>query len=511
MPDDESYKNALTEWQEARATISKCEECLDGLRRYGFTVIAGLLAVDAIQSYINLGNPAKIGLIVITIAFIIGLYLLDVYYQRIIEAATIRARILETTVLNFELNETLSERFEHEGLKTYIKWIYIGFILIAVLIGIMVVISAVPSPLTTSINSSINTTSSNSGIPSNNSTFVNSTSTNIIDSGTLLTNVTNTSTSSTNVTNTNTSSTDETNTNTSSTTIENSSIRSTTEATYKDWSLIQKNDKKGILLFISVISFFIFLIITYVIMRIKSQKTDNKSQKADNNRIISPTIISSIYVFLFMSLVTFVFVTIAYYITPNLNYEINIVSILIFIIAIIGGIGAYVINLFSEISINTLKSERLELPDNSGDWIIDRVSCRINEKVKITITNLDEKLIEFALGDTFCDIESNDGKYKLNIKIEKITIPKVEKITIPKYGTYSLLWDTSKPGDTGTVVEEGIYRIKPRGFHYPLRRVIVVSGSAKQEELTVTKGNWTVTKGEGEFTVSKNEENRISL
>lgn len=117
---------------------------------------------------------------------------------------------------------------------------------------------------------------------------------------------------------------------------------------------------------------------------------------------------------------------------------------------------------------------------------------------------MDEKLIEFALGDTFCDIKSNDGKYKLNIKVEKITIPKVEKITIPKYGTYSLLWDTSKPGDTGIVVEEGIYRIKPRGFHYPLRRTIVVSGSEKQGEPTVTKG-------EGEFTVAKDEENRIIL
>ncbi|HII01165.1 TPA: hypothetical protein HA351_05795, partial [Methanosarcinaceae archaeon] len=275
MPDDESYKNALTEWKEARATISKCDECLDGLRRYGFTVIAGLLAIDAIQSYINLGNPAKLGLIVITIAFIIGLYILDIYYQRIIEAATIRARILETTVLNFELNETLSDRFELEDLKKYIKWIYIGFILIAVLIGITVVISAAPSPLTTtSINSSINTTSSNSNIPSNisvNSTLVHSTSTNMVDSGTLFTNVTNTSTSSTKVTNTSTSSTK----------VVNSSTLSTTGASYKDWSLIQENDEKVIFLLGSIIVFFIVLFIKTKYLN--PQKHDNNSQKSNNN------------------------------------------------------------------------------------------------------------------------------------------------------------------------------------------------------------------------------------
>ncbi|AKB24910.1 hypothetical protein MSMTP_1441 [Methanosarcina sp. MTP4] len=477
MPDDESYKNALTEWKEARATISKCDECLDGLRRYGFTVITGLLAVDAIQSYIKLGNPAKIGLIVITIAFIIGLYILDIYYQRIIEAATIRARILETTVLNFELNETLSDRFEQEDLKKYIKWIYIGFILIAVLIGIMVVISAAPSPLTTtSINSSINTTSSNSGIPSNisvNSTLVHSTSTNIVDSGTLSTKVVNSSTLSTN----------ETNTSTSSTKVVNSSTLSTNEASYKDWSLIQENDKKGILLFISLIFLFIIMHNRY------------KSQKADDKRIILSTIIH-------MILVTFVFVTIAYYITPNLNYEVNIVSILIFILAIIGVIGAFFIELFTNIRINySVKTGKLKRESEYfEDWVIDRVSCKLNEKIRITVTNLDKKKeLKFNSNGAFCVITSEDKRYK-NGRYE-LTIDAKANIAIPKYGTYSCLWDTSQKDAAGNTPLDGIYRITPRDWKVPLRRTIVVSKGAKQEEPTVTgKWNSTVTKGKGEST-----------
>lgn len=473
MPDDESYKNALTEWQEARATISKCEECLDGLRRYGFTVIAGLLAVDAIQSYINLGNPAKIGLIVITIAFIIGLYLLDVYYQRIIEAATIRARILETTVLNFELNETLSERFEHEGLKTYIKWIYIGFILIAVLIGIMVVISAVPSPLTTSINSSINTTSSNSGIPSNISvnsssqsiTLVNSTSTNIVDSGTLSTKVTNSSTLSTKVTNSSTLSTNITNTNTSSTIIVNSSTLSTTEVIHKDRSFSQKYAPGIILL---ILLGFLYNFMSKFFKGIKEIIKE------------SPTIT-------FMFLVTSVFVIIGYYLIPNLNFEFSIV-IPILMLSFIGVIGAFFIELFTNMRLNTLKSGRLqpgmpqESSNNSGDWIIDKNSCILNEKIKITITNLNEEEIKFKPNETFCEIKSHDGKYNRTIKIDK----EAGEITIPKYGTYSCFWDTREPDDNGNKTVEGIYRIKPRRFLSPLRRAIVVSKGAKQGEPTVT-------------------------
>ncbi|HII01166.1 TPA: hypothetical protein HA351_05800 [Methanosarcinaceae archaeon] len=226
------------------------------------------------------------------------------------------------------------------------------------------------------------------------------------------------------------------------------------------------------------------------------------------------TIISSSFTGLLIFFGTLVFVTIAYYITPNLNYEINEVLILILILAISGAFGAFVINLFSEISLDTLKSERLrklprESSNNSGDWTIEKTSCRKNEKIKITITNLNEKPIEFKENDKFCDIElkktfsdteSNDDSYNLSIKVK-------EPITILRYGTYSLLWDTSKPDEKKREVVEGIYRITPHNFEYPLRRAIVVSGSAKQEGPKVTEGTWdstvTVTKGEGDSTVVK--------
>src|SRR5665647_912401 len=157
--DKSSNINALDEWKEARSTISRFDENLDGLRKYGYTVVAGLLAVDTIQSYIKFENPTKSGLIVITIAFIVSLHMLDVYYQRIIEAASIRAKIIESTVLNIELDNLISDIFELGKLSNYIRYIYTGFIVVAVLIGVVVVITAAPSPLTATLgNSSTNST-----------------------------------------------------------------------------------------------------------------------------------------------------------------------------------------------------------------------------------------------------------------------------------------------------------------------------------------------------------------
>lgn len=154
MVDRSYYTNAFDEWKETRSVIARFDGYLDGLRRYGFVFIAALLAANSIQAYSSFSNITKVFLSVITIAFIVGLYFLDVYYRRMIEAASIRARVLETAVLlDTELNEVTSDKFKKEKRQKYIKWIYIGFILIAVIVGVAVIVTAPKAPSSTLVNS----------------------------------------------------------------------------------------------------------------------------------------------------------------------------------------------------------------------------------------------------------------------------------------------------------------------------------------------------------------------
>lgn len=151
MGKEASDLNALEEWKITRSKISDFDNNLHDLRKYGLTFITGLLAANSLQAYLNFGSLTKFFIAVITIAIITVLYILDIYYQKISDAASIRARILETTILNMELNETINHRFQTENLFNYIKAVYVGFITITVAIGV-IIIAIAPSK---SINSSI--------------------------------------------------------------------------------------------------------------------------------------------------------------------------------------------------------------------------------------------------------------------------------------------------------------------------------------------------------------------
>ena len=125
-----SYGNSLDEWKEARAVLARFDENLHDLRKYGFIFLAALLAADSVQALLKLEENTRFALILITIAFIVTLRLLDHNYQRFQNAASIRARILET-ILNIELTETISERYKRNRLYWYIFSVYVGFVLIA--------------------------------------------------------------------------------------------------------------------------------------------------------------------------------------------------------------------------------------------------------------------------------------------------------------------------------------------------------------------------------------------
>ena len=132
-----SSDNTIEEWKEARSVLARFDENLHDLRKYGFSVLSAFLALDALQKMTSIDAGAKFGLIVVTMALIITLRLLDQDYQKLQGAASIRARILERS-LNFELTDTITDRYKRDNLYHFNFAIYCGFILIAIIIGLII-------------------------------------------------------------------------------------------------------------------------------------------------------------------------------------------------------------------------------------------------------------------------------------------------------------------------------------------------------------------------------------
>lgn len=130
---------------------------------------------------------------------------------------------------------------------------------------------------------------------------------------------------------------------------------------------------------------------------------------------------------------------------------------------------------------------------NKEDWIIDKLSCKQGDKVRITIINLSkEKKITFVKDDKVCDIlpqnkgvccTESHGQRVCESKLQednteelKRTIYANDRIEIPPHGIYSWLWDTTN------VLREGIYEIKPRERDYSLRRSVFVHKRTESDE-----------------------------
>jgi len=171
---------------------------------------------------------------------------------------------------------------------------------------------------------------------------------------------------------------------------------------------------------------------------------------------------------------------------PTVSFLINPVYIILVILA--GNFGILLIDIFWRnvfVDKSVKKMEVKNIPNgmllNYVDWIIDRYSCKKNEKVVITITNLGNQDIVIKENDKVCEVyeeghEDEVGYYSIMLPEEGINI------TIPSFGNYSFYWDTKN------VKAEGVYRIKPIAWPYPLRRSVFVHMQLRDEDLNKIEG-----------------------
>ena len=131
--------NFLEEWKPSVEMSSKFDEMLVDLRKYGFSIITGLITAGSFLGF-NVGgdsplnqlayaNILHIGVINVTMFLVVILFWLDLYYQNLLYGSVIRTRFLEFIRLRHRLSVYISGVYTGSSMHYMLYVIYAGFLL----------------------------------------------------------------------------------------------------------------------------------------------------------------------------------------------------------------------------------------------------------------------------------------------------------------------------------------------------------------------------------------------
>lgn len=150
------------EWAECRQTIARFDTILIDLRKYGFTIITGLLTAGSFLGFDTPTASLQVGVIIVTMVLIVVLYWMDIYYQNLLYGAVLRAIFLELFRLDRGLSKYVSGLYGRSGMGWLLHFLYGGIFIAAFILGMFAAtISENPEPpKQTEVNSNkINITS----------------------------------------------------------------------------------------------------------------------------------------------------------------------------------------------------------------------------------------------------------------------------------------------------------------------------------------------------------------
>jgi hypothetical protein len=141
---------SLDEWKECRSTIDRFDRLLVDVRKYGFTLLTGLLTAGAF-AFVKLDttpvpDAARVGISLVLMVLVLGLFTVDRYIEMLLRAAVTRARTLETA-LGLRLTHMLSSVAESVGTATWATWLYTLFVLSAIVPWVVSTATPWRSPL----------------------------------------------------------------------------------------------------------------------------------------------------------------------------------------------------------------------------------------------------------------------------------------------------------------------------------------------------------------------------
>jgi len=125
----------VEEWKECRTTIGRFDTLLVDLRKYGFTLITGLLTASSfwfssVAPKQGVLSATEAGVALVLTVLVVALFVLDRSYEVLLYAAVERGKLLEST-LQLGLSTELSVVAERTKTDTWASRTYALFIVAA--------------------------------------------------------------------------------------------------------------------------------------------------------------------------------------------------------------------------------------------------------------------------------------------------------------------------------------------------------------------------------------------
>jgi hypothetical protein len=136
--DDYDYTNYSDEWVKAREATDKFDGNLFDLRKYGFSILTGLITAGSFLGFSKPTQFIQVGVIIVTMVLVVILYWLDIYYQGLLYGAVFRTRFLEIFRLNRGLSIYISALYGASNLGPLLHFLYLGFLIGVLLLGLFV-------------------------------------------------------------------------------------------------------------------------------------------------------------------------------------------------------------------------------------------------------------------------------------------------------------------------------------------------------------------------------------
>ena len=145
-PESVLNSRLLDEWKETRGLISKLDDTLSGLRKYGFSFITALLAADSIlgqatsNATVTIMPEVKLAIFATTLILVAGLFATDNFYSVVQKGAAERAREIENHFNKTSplLTHIISKFYRSRYLWLYVDGLYFCFVLAAETLGMIV-------------------------------------------------------------------------------------------------------------------------------------------------------------------------------------------------------------------------------------------------------------------------------------------------------------------------------------------------------------------------------------
>jgi hypothetical protein len=132
------YTNYSEEWVKARETTDKFDGNLFDLRKYGFSILTGLITAGSFLGFSEATQFIQVGVIIVTMVLVVILYWLDIFYQGLLYGAVFRTRFLEIFRLNRGLSIYISGLYGASNLGRLLHFLYVGFLIGVFLLGLFV-------------------------------------------------------------------------------------------------------------------------------------------------------------------------------------------------------------------------------------------------------------------------------------------------------------------------------------------------------------------------------------